>query len=116
MPSDYDPIDSLLDIIENTERIARYIAGLDRVAFEHDGLIRDAVERCLGHLCEAAHRLGANAGEWMPDQPWHDIRAIGNRLRHAYGRIDTDIIWRTVTERLPRLEADAKATLASLRP
>lgn len=104
-----------MDIIESSERIARYIAGLDQQAFELNGLVRDAVERCLERLCEAAHRLDAKAGEWMPDQPWHDIRGMGNRLRHAYDRIDSDIVWRTATERLPVLEADAKAALARLR-
>jgi len=71
-------------MIENMERTAEYIAGMDRAAFGHDGRTRDAVERCLERVCEAAHRLGACAAELMPDQPWSDIRCMGNRLRHGY--------------------------------
>ena len=80
-----------------------------------DGRTRDAVERCLERVCEVAHRLGKHAGELMPDQPWADIRGMGNRLRHAYDRLDTDIIWNTARDRLPALAADASRALARLR-
>jgi uncharacterized protein with HEPN domain len=78
-------------------------------------LVRDAVERCLERICEAAHRLGWRAAELMPDQPWGDIRGMGNRLRHAYDRISLDVVWNTVRERLPELEADARGALERLR-
>ena len=64
---------------------------MDRQAFERDGKTRDAVERCLERICEAAHRLGGRAAQLMPNQPWSDIRGMGNRLRHAYDRLDLDI-------------------------
>lgn len=115
MPSRRDPADSLADIVENAERIEAYLAGMDRAAFERDGRTRDAVERCLERVCEAAHRLGACAGELMPDQPWGDIRGMGNRLRHAYDRISLDIVWNTARERMPALAADARRALERLR-
>jgi uncharacterized protein with HEPN domain len=55
MPSRNDPVDSLNDIIENVERIGDYVAGMDRAEFERNGLVRDAVERCLERICEAAY-------------------------------------------------------------
>ena len=114
MPSSRDPADSLADIVENAERIAGYIGGIDREAFERDCRTRDAVERCLERVCEAAHRLGDRATELVPDQPWADIRAMGNRLRHGYDRIDLDLLWATVRDRLPSLEADARTALERL--
>ena len=92
MPSKHDPADSLADIIENAERIEHYLAGMDRAAFAGNGLTRDAVERCLERVCEAAYRLGERAAELIPSQPWSDIRGMGNRLRHAYDRISLDVI------------------------
>ena len=115
MPSKYDPADTLADIIENAERVEAYMAGMDRAAFERDGKTRDAVERCLARICEAAHRLGARAAELAPNQPWGDIRGMGNRLRHAYDRLDIDIVWNTVRDRLPPLAADARRALAKLQ-
>lgn len=115
MPSRHDPADSLADIIENAERIQGYLAGLDRQAFERDGRSRDAVERCLERLCEAAHRLGEQAAELMPSQPWGDIRGMGNRLRHAYDRISLDVIWNAARHDLPTLAADARRAPARVR-
>ena len=79
MPSKHDPVASLADILENLERIEGYVAGLDREAFGGDTLRRDAVERCLERICEAAFRLGEKAAELAPSQPWGDIRGMGNR-------------------------------------
>ena len=100
-----EPALALADII--CERIAGYLQGKDRAAFERDGLVRDAVERCLERICEAANRLGAVATTLMPNHPWHEIRGTGNRLRHAYDRINTSVIWDTVKQDLPTLERSA---------
>ncbi len=111
----HDPADSLTDIIENAERIESYLVGVDRNAFSNNGLMRDAVERCLERVCEAAHRLGEHAVELMPDQPWGDIRGMGNRLRHAYDRISLDVIWNAVHHDLPGVVADARRALMQLK-
>lgn len=67
MPS--DPAGCIEDILENIERIEQYLSGSDFQAFAKDGRTRDAVERCLERICEAAHRLGERATELMPTQP-----------------------------------------------
>ena len=115
LPSKHDPADSLADIVENAERIESYLAGLDRDAFGQDGRTRDAVERCLERMCEAAQRLGEQAGELMPDYPWGDIRGMCHRLRHAYDWVSPDIVWNTARERVPALAADARRVLERLR-
>jgi uncharacterized protein with HEPN domain len=75
---------------------------------------RDAVERCLERISEAAFRLGERAAELVPNQPWGDIRGMGNRLRHAYDRINLDVLWNTVQDSLPSLKADAEQALRNL--
>lgn len=115
MPSDHDPAESLADIIENAERIEGYLAGVDRDTFAGNGLLRDGVERCLERVCEAAARLGDRAAEFMPDQPWGDIRGMGNRLRHAYDRISLEVIWNAARRDVPGLAADARRALAKLK-
>jgi uncharacterized protein with HEPN domain len=115
VPSKHDPADSLVDIIENAERIEQYLAGMDRAAFAGNGLMRDAVERCMERVCEAAHRLGGHAAELMPSQPWGDIRGMGNRLRHAYDRISLDVIWNAARNDLPGLAEDARRALVQLQ-
>jgi uncharacterized protein with HEPN domain len=70
---------------------------------------------CIERVCEAAYRLGQRAEELMPGQPWGDIRGMGNRLRHAYDRLDVAIIWNTAQLRLPELAVDARRALAHLQ-
>ena len=97
------------------KRIEGYVAGLDREGFRGDTLRRDAVERCLERICEAAFRLGEKAVELVPSQPWGDIRGMGNRLRHAYDRLDLDVLWNTVRDRLPSLKVDVERAFAGLK-
>jgi uncharacterized protein with HEPN domain len=104
----------LADIIENTERIERYLHGMDRATFASSDMTRDAVERCLERVCEAAHRLGEDAVRLMPGQPWAEIRGMGNRLRHAYDRISLDVIWNAIRYDLPGLSEDARKALATI--
>lgn len=115
MRSEHEPADCLADIVENIERIDSYMRGLDRDSFRKDGRSRDAVERCLERVCEAAFRLGDVAAELMPDQRWSDIRGMGNRLRHAYDRIRFDVLWNVITKNLPALKVEAQHALARLR-
>jgi len=114
LPSRRDPADSLRHIIENSARVARYLTGLDQQSFACNDWARDAVERCIERVCEATVRLGDQADKLMPGQPWSDIRGMGNRLRHAYDRVDVGILWRTATNRLPELACAAQRALAQL--
>jgi uncharacterized protein with HEPN domain len=115
LPSRHDPAGSLHHIIENAERVARYLAGMDFQGFEHNEAARDAVERCIERVCEAVYRLGDRAEELMPGQPWGDVRGMGNRLRHAYDRVDVTIVWNTGHVRLPELATAARHALAQLQ-
>ena len=62
---------------------------------------------------EAAIRLGGDAEALCPGLPWHNIRGIGNWLRHEYHRVDTTTIWNTVTEGLPPLKAAVMKALSA---
>ena len=114
MPSKHDPADCLSDILDNISRIESYAAGLSKDSFASDRRTRDAIERCLERVCEAAFRLGDSAQELMPSQPWHDIRGMGNWFRHGYDRIDLDTARTTIQYDLPALKADAERVLAVL--
>jgi len=103
-----------LDIVENATSILDYTAGLDRQAFSRNRLIRDAVERCLERISEAASKLGSTAETLLPHHPWRHIRDLGNILRHAYDNIDEEVVWSIVTERLPALINDARNAAANL--
>jgi uncharacterized protein with HEPN domain len=95
----------LNDILESVESIEAFTRGMSCQDFEADAKTIAAVERKLQVISEAAMRLGDDAERLCPGLPWHNIRGIGNWLRHEYHRVDRTTIWNTVAEGLPPLKA-----------
>jgi uncharacterized protein with HEPN domain len=102
----------LQDIVDNIDRIADYVEGMDSAAFAADAKTVDAVERCLQRISEAVIKIGpARMAEISPTLPVDAVRGLGNMLRHDYDRVDLVTIYRTVRESLPGLRADCVRTL-----
>jgi len=101
------------DILEAIDLIEQFTAGMDFEGFRSNPMAVAAVERKIQIISEAAVRLGDEAERRCPEQPWRDIRGIGNQLRHAYERIDLNTIWNAVTDDLLPLRS---AILRALHP
>jgi uncharacterized protein with HEPN domain len=97
------PEHRFLDILDNIRLIQTYLHGMDRAAFDVDSRTRDAVERCLERISEAASKLGPQAEDLAPGPPWHAIRALGNVLRHAYDQVHPGRLWEIATRDLASL-------------
>lgn len=108
------PVHRLNDIISNIERIAEYTSAMTAEQFAADAKTRDATQHCLLRISEAAVKLGDLAERLAPDQPWADIRGLGNRLRHEYDRIEPVIIWNIVTVDLPPLGRACEAAISQI--
>ena len=94
MPSDA-PNERLQDIIANIDRVRAHLKGT-KPAAELDDKTRDAVERCLERISEAAKKLGPMMEERQPQVSWRGIRGLGNVLRHEYDAVDDSTIARIV--------------------
>jgi uncharacterized protein with HEPN domain len=92
--------------------IEQFTSGMDFEAFRSNPMAVAAVERKLQVISEAAIRLGMEAERLCPDQPWRDIRGIGNQFRHAYERVDLATVWDPITDDLPPLKAAVTRALA----
>jgi len=96
----------LLDIVEYAERIEGYLHERSLDEFKSETMIRDAVERCILVITEAAVRLGSERmAKLAPDVPLHALRAMGNILRHGYDRTNARLTWETATRDIPALRA-----------
>ena len=113
MPSD-KPLQRLHDIIENIDRIVQYTDKQTLDRFKQDSLTRDAVERCLLRISEAARKLEGVVDDVASDQPWADIRALGNVIRHEYDAIDPEVIWDIVENDLLPLEKAVQAAIEKI--
>ena len=98
-----EPALSLRDILDGIDMIVQFVRGMDLEAFRADPKTVAAVERKLLLISEAAIRLGEDAYRLCPGLPWHNIRGIGNWLRHRYDRVDVETVWNTVVDDLPPL-------------
>jgi len=99
------PILRLEEIVDNIEAIEEYVADLSFDDFQNDRKTRDAVERCLSRVSEAAVKLGEAAEIVAPGPPWANIRGYGNRLRHTYDGVQPLEVWNIVNNDLPLLKA-----------
>ena len=100
-----EPALSLRDILDGIDMIVQFVRGMDLEAFREDPKTVAAVERKLLLVSEAAIRLGEDAERLCPGLPWHNIRGIGNWLRHRYDRVDVETVWNTVIDDLPPLRS-----------
>jgi uncharacterized protein with HEPN domain len=112
--SSSDPKQRLQDILDNISRIRSYTKGIAPRSLAADHKTQDAVERCLERICETARKLGAGLDRKYPEAEFQKLRQLGSVLRHDYADIDTDMLWRSITERLDPLEHACRAELAEV--
>ncbi len=103
--------DRVRHIRDALDAINRALAGKRPEDFTADMMLRLAVERLLEIICEASRRIPAEVRAREPQIPWRRMVDFGNRLRHAYHRIDTDLVWEIVSRDLPPLSAFVDAVL-----
>lgn len=102
------------DILEGIEHIETFLAGMDFNSYVKDQRTKSAVERQMQIITEAAIRLDTDGEKLCPGPDWKGFRGMGNILRHAYHRVDDQIVWDTVTDELPPLKVAVTKTLDSL--
>ena len=114
MPSEV-PRARLQDIVTNIDRVRAHLTDM-RPDAELDDKTRDAVERCLERISEAAKKLGATIEERQPQVSWRGIRGLGNVLRHEYDMVDDAAIARIVEQELGPLRQACLNELAAPGP
>jgi uncharacterized protein with HEPN domain len=106
--------DYLEHILEALQRIKRYNADKSKAEFMASTLLQDGVLRNLAIIGEAAHRLLADAPEFValhPEIPFSKIYATRNRITHAYEEVDMDIVWNLALYDVPDLQPKIAAAL-----
>ena len=109
--------DYLGHILKAIERISRYTAGLDEVAFLNSELVQDAVIRNIEIVGEASNNIQRVAPDFAAqhhDIPWLVMVAMRNRVSHGYDKVDLEIVWKTIQGDLPRLYQQVQALASSV--
>ncbi len=97
--------DRVRHILEAIEDIERFLAGKTQEDYAADDFLRLAIERLLEIICEASRHIPECVKKSETSIPWQKIVDFGNRLRHAYHRVDAAIVWSIVQNDLPPLKA-----------
>lgn len=109
-PADRDSA-YLWDMLQACREIRGFMQGVKRADFMADRKLCLAIERALEIMGEAARRVSDKFQTDHPQIPWHRLRGMRNVLAHEYGQIDHEIIYKTVTDEVPKLTASLEALL-----
>lgn len=109
----------LRDIVEFARSAQEFVAGMTFDAFVTDQKTGFATIRALEIVGEATKHVPASVRDAHREIPWRDWAGFRDKLVHDYGRIDLEIVWRSIEEDLPPLiervsqiinDADAKGS------
>jgi uncharacterized protein with HEPN domain len=97
--------DRLNHILEAILSIEELLAGKTQTDVVKDRHLRLSLEREMEIISEASRKIPESLKATEQKIGWADMAALGNRLRHAYHRIDVEIIFAIAETDLPPLKA-----------
>ena len=98
-------------IVSYCKRIAENLARYDHSyeAFVQDHMFQDACCMCVVQIGELVGQLSEEAKQRNSTIPWRAIKDTRNFYVHAYGAIDLPVVWATLHEDIPVLQAACEA-------
>ncbi|MEQ1857286.1 MAG: DUF86 domain-containing protein [Longimicrobiales bacterium] len=83
------------------DRVGDLVGRVDKLSYDADWVLQDALMRELEVLGEAAGRVSPEFVKAHPEVPWREITGLRHKLIHDYFDVDLDIVWRTATVNVP---------------
>ena len=99
------------DIRDCTKRILEYTAGKTFEEFKGNQMLMDAVIRNLEIIGEATKNIPNKVKQKHPQIEWRKIGDLRNIIIHGYFRIDYDILWDIVQNKIPELAVKIEEVL-----
>src|SRR5947208_3570819 len=104
-------ISHIFDAITSMEA---QMKGITRGQFEDSELLQGFIERKLEIIGEATKRIPDDFKALHPYIPWKDMAGMRDILIHQYTEVDEDIVWKTVTQKIPTLKEHIKSILKEI--
>ena len=82
-----------------------------RADLDTNRLLELALVRLLELVGEAAARVSPGVRTSCSEIPWSLIVGMRNRLIHGYDAVDSDVLWDTLSDDLPRLIDELEKTV-----
>lgn len=87
---------------------------MDLDTFQIDDRTNSAVVRKLEIIGEAVKQIPEEIRQQYPRVPWKEMAGMRDKLIHFYFGIDSQLVWKTVTERLPQVKQEIHQLLQNL--
>jgi uncharacterized protein with HEPN domain len=97
--------DRVTHILEAILGVELLLGGKTAGDINRDRHLRLALEREFEIISEASRKIPERTKADAKDINWQGMADLGNRLRHAYHRVDVDILLSIATADLPPLKA-----------
>ena len=110
MPIDADAV-RLRHMLDAASKAVQFVEGKARADVDADEKLAFALQRLIEVVGEAAKQVSPETRGRHAEVPWSRIAGMRDRLIHGYHDVNMDIVWRTVTERLPELVGVLEAIL-----
>ena len=109
--------DYLSHMLDAARLAQGYLEGMEKPDFLEDKRTQQAVILNIMVIGEAATKLADEYPDLVarfPQVEWRSMRGMRNRLAHGYFDINLDVVWDTVKQALPVLEAQLIQIRSSL--
>lgn len=115
MKSNHEYTDYLEDILDAVAKARQFVKDVDFEAFRANEEKVFAVIRALEIIGEAAKNIPKSIRGRHTEIPWEDIVGMRNKVTHDYFGVDLKVIWKTLHEDLPPLQAAVAKMLEDLK-
>lgn len=112
MTKEREYVDYLEDILDAILKISKFIEGITFDQFATDDKTTFAVIRALEIIGEATKHIPEKVREKYQKVPWREMAGIRDKLAHDYFGVNIEVVWKTATEDLSKLEPEIRLILA----
>jgi uncharacterized protein with HEPN domain len=109
MQPDLRDMARLWDMLDAARTAVEFTDRLRFEGFLKDRKTRNAVERNLEIIGEAARSVSQGTREKLPAIPWRSVVGLRNVLAHEYGEIRYEVLWSVVRDKLPPMISQLEA-------
>ncbi len=106
----------LWDILDAAEAVSEFVGGRTFSEYQQNRMVRNAVERNLEIIGEAANRVSESFRATHPEIPWKSMIGQRNILIHEYGEVKNERIWAVATKYIPELISSLRPLLPQTHP
>lgn len=101
MPLDVNNAARLWDMLDAARAIVQFTSGQSFENYKADRKTRNAVERNLEIIGEAARHVSDEVRNRFSGIPWMSVIGLRNIIAHEYGEILHEKVWNICINRMP---------------